>query len=276
MADTQEELNERNAHFKALFQNSSFSIGLLDSNQTLIDFNSNLYQHFKMKGVVVMKGKPMADFLTEKERGIFFKHQVDVKNGKSSEVESKVLYEDGLERWWKTKFFPVKVNDEKMFSAFICEDVTTEYLLRNEQKRMLRSTQLQNDILTSLNHKIAHELNHHAASITQLLSHYSDTPLSVENKVDFVMNLQDLVGKLNTSIDDINKVTHAEDSNDFSSTIVITNDVEAKKKLGKIMLVDDDNITNVMNEHLLKKKLNNCVVTKYMKGQEALKHLLEN
>ena len=276
LLDTQEELNERNAHFKALFQNSSFSIGLLDANQTLVDYNFNLYQHFKMKGVVIVKGKPLAEFLTDKERSIFFTHQLDVKAGKSSEMEGRVLYEDGTERWWKTKFFPVRVSEDKLFSAFICEDITTEHILKNEQKKILRSVQQQNELLTSLNHKVAHELNHHAASITQLLSHYSDQQLSIENKVDFVMNLQDLAGKLNSTIDDINKVAHANDGNDFVSKIVMTNDVEAKKKLGKIMLVDDDNITNVMNEHLLKKKLTNCVVTKYLKGQEALKHLLEN
>lgn len=276
LLDTQEELQERNAHFKALFQNSSFSIGLLDANQTLVDFNSNLYQHFKKKGVVVVKGKPLADFLTEKERSIFFSHQLEVKASKSSEFEGEVLYEDGTERWWKTKFFPVRVSEDKLFSAFICEDITTEYTLKNEQKKILKNVQLQNDLLTSLNHKVAHELNHHAASITQLLSHYSDKELSIENKVDFVMNLQDLASKLNATIDDINTVAHADQLNEFNSKIVITNDAEAKKKLGKIMLVDDDNITNVMNEHLLKKKINNCVVTKYLKGQEALKHLLEN
>ena len=276
LSETQGKLDVSNAHLRALFQNSSLCIGMLDDRNKLIDFNKELSFHFTELGHMLVKGTDFLGYLTEKERQLFFKNQLKVKSGEIAEFENKVVYLNGQQRWFKTKFFPVRVENKKLYTAFIAEDVTTEHILRDEQKKMMLATQQYNDLLTSLNHKIAHELNHHAASITQLLSHYNDNEEKSNSKADFVSNLQQLVGKLNASIEDINDVAHLEESIKFNSKLVLRSEVETKKSLANIMLVDDDNITNVMNEHLLKKKISNCVVSKYMKGQEALKELIEN
>lgn len=275
LTETKEKLDVRSANLRAIFEHSALSIGLLNDRFELIDFNRRLNDHFSKLGHMLVKGNKVTEYLTEEEKQIFLKNQLEVKKGKSTEVENKVTYRDGTQRWFKTKVFPVYLDEDKIYSAFVSEDVTAEYLLRNEQKKILKNVKDQNDVLKSLNHKVAHELNHHAASITQLLSHYTDKDLSLDNKVDFVLNLQGLLGKLNGSIEDINEVTHASGNKDYISKIILTDDKEAKKRLANIMLVDDDNITNVMNEHLLKKKINNCVVSKYLKGQEALKALID-
>ena len=116
---------------------------------------------------------------------------------------------------------------------------------------------------------VAHELNHHSASITQILDFLKYDDLSDDKRRTMVGNLVAVNNKLSITVENMNKQSYKEHEERVNSDFINSDVIELKS----VLLVDDDSITNAMNKMVIEKMIPSIDLITVLHGETALEVL---
>ena len=267
--NTKGALDKRNAQFRALFQNTTFQSGVFDENSILIDCNELFIDHYKRLGIFIKKGHNLNDFLREDEAINLLQSKKNALVDGYTEFEYKIEFPDGDIQWYRTKIFSVISKQKPNYFGFITENITEKINLRNQQTRLLKTLEVQNGKMKEFNHMLAHELNHHTASFTQLISSLNDPYLLEQNKDLIFSSLKTVNERLNISVDKMNVFSYSKEENYINEN----NTLSLPKH---IYLIDDDSVSNALNKMIIQRILPDCKIEICINGKVAFDRLLKS
>ena len=238
--------------FKSILENTATIVALMDERFKIINTNKNFEDYFNNHET---KGSPISEFVSIGQKQL---NNVQEKNH-THFISNKDL------KTLSCKLFKINNLNSKTYIIFIGEDITEKESLKASEKKLLDELKDQNLKLLKVNHLLSHEINHQIASLSQILEELRTTVSEGSHLEPMISEVKD---ELNVSLGRINKTLFETDNlklqSDIEELTVIT-----QKQL-KVMLVDDDNITNMFNERIVKKSFPSFEINVQTDASQAL------
>lgn len=239
--------------FKSILENTETVVALMDESFGIINANEKFNDFFRVENV---KSKTLDRFLT-----------IDDINYKNLTLENHTQFLSRYEeKTISCKLYKIEDLGEHTYNILIGEDVSEKESLKASEQKLLNELQEQNFKLLKVNHILSHEINHQIASLSQILSE-SRVSMTRDSYVEqMITKVQD---DLNLSLNRVNNVLFNSDDVQIKYPSKEIKTSEQKDKL-KIFLIDDDEITNFLNEKILNVNLPNCEIKVFINAGEAL------
>lgn len=244
--------------FKSILENTDTLVALMDEENNVINVNRNFSDFFETQS---FSSKKLDDFLVIGETNYSL---LDIE--KYSQFISKYQL-----KTLSCKLYKIENLDGNTYVIFMGEDISEKEVLKASQEKLLNELQQQNFKLLRANHLLSHEINHQIASLSQILNEFKTSDIGDSNVGKMITKVQ---SDLNASLKDMNQTLFESDYTDLfdeSNPKII----EQKKSL-KVLLIDDDEITNLLNDKILKNNLVDCQLTVEVNAKKALELIKSN
>jgi two-component system, sporulation sensor kinase E len=261
-----EALKKSEANLQTIFKTTETAYTLFDKNLRVISFNqqsSNLAKKEFAKKMTL--NASFFDFVREENKDkIAGLAQKVLDKGKTLGFETSFDQENGSFNWYEIKLIPVNDSHKTILGLMI----TINNI--NERKQFDKQTRKQLELLKDLSFITSHELRHEYTklhSIVHLLN--NDDKLNAEEQ-HLVMEGLKSFGKINSIIYKINdKITFGQVS-DYEHLTYKKNAIE------KVLLVDDDMITNFLHSRVLQKHFEKEKINEANSVDKAIAYLKEH
>jgi len=246
------EIQSSSILFKSILENTDTVVALMDEEFDIINTNANFNEFFNAKEV---KEKNLTQFLKIEE--INYKILAHEHRTKFiSKYEEKTI---------SCKLYKIENLGDYTYTIFIGEDISEKENLKASEQKLLNELQEQNFKLLKVNHLLSHEINHQIASLSQILNEFKISTSRDSNLEQMISKVQN---DLNLSLSRVNNTLFNSDQSNYQVPIKDENLLELENL--KIALIDDDEITNLLNTKVLSKNLPECELKVFQDARLAL------
>ena len=254
------QLNTKNETISAITKFSDVGIAILNKQGFVKDYNQKIKNHFNKIGLQNFKEFSISKINTISEFDFsFIKNEIEVNN------KFTQIYKIDIEKqdYYYFKFSFFIIGDENY--GLILTDITKEINLQNSLNRNIYQLKSNNQHFTEITNNISHKLNHHTASLKQLLGNENDI-IDVKKLRKLTSFLAEDLKTLNNLVftKEVETITSAADQENFQNSEINT-----------ILLVDDDILTNSINKIVITKSDPNIKITTAKNGKKAIELITE-
>lgn len=250
------------ANLRSVFDNTDVGHMLLDKDFKIVTFNQTLYQGYLEVGNFELKvGLNIYNFILSDRKELFQNYISQVEKNREPLKYDTTYHVEGRVTHFHISILPIVENDELIGYCMSVYDIT-------QQKEEEEANQKQIQRLKQLSFITSHELRHEYATLRGMAHIF-------ENQKNLTPELKELLRKSQSSFDRMDQsIAKLNDVIGLSNTVSLGGP-NKNYSLKGILLVDDDPITNFINQKLLSNAFHIESITSADSVDKAIQFLKE-
>jgi PAS domain S-box-containing protein len=205
---TQEELEKSEANLHTIFDNADTGYILMDTNLNMISFNKPAEKFSDEDLHKPLEPKKYAiDYFPEERKAFMLKKMKEALAGNNINHEVKYTQEDGSNRWYFMRFYPVYNLEKKIVGIVMALTDVTERKLYDLQRQKITQELLQrNKAQEQFTYIVSHNLRSPVANIIGVSKLLQEMDLTEEERNEMMQGLVESAKKLDEVIIDLNQI----------------------------------------------------------------------
>ncbi|MEO8513398.1 MAG: MEDS domain-containing protein [Ignavibacteria bacterium] len=222
------ELERSEANLRSIFENNGTGLILLDPKMNILLFNGIANELAKVSfGKPYIYGENMHDLIEGLQKEEFKNNCDSVLEGKQIMFEHSYHTPEGSVKWFYTRMFPIKIDDETNIGVCIStEDITARKNTEFEKDKITSDLLLRNKDLEQFSYMVSHNLRAPVANIIGFSGRVLQNSLDDEKKLIFIEQINASALILDAVIRDLNIIlqmktdtTHKKEEVKFSAIV---------------------------------------------------------